>query len=112
MKLFKNTANAVTSVNKVWDMSNDIIPVPKKELPCSVCGSKTMTLRTAMYHNRETSPNKFRCVVHFKCMTCSHIDIFGVVISDTMFFNAEKEFGLRKKIDWRVIKKTLENLNK
>ena len=106
MNLFKDTSHAMETCAENWDMSGPF-PVPKQELICPICRTPTMTLRGPHFHLRPDSPRLYRCKISFKCVSCSYVNTYGVVIGEAMYKAAEKRDKLH--MTWREAKEVLEN---
>ena len=108
MNIFKDSGNGLANCEIGWDMSW-IIPIPKEEIPCPCCGRKTLKLRESSFHTRHASPSKYRCLLSFKCLNCSHVPMFGVVVSEKMFEAAKENDHIR--MNWRDLNDLWLNKN-
>lgn len=108
MEYFKPTDNAEEACEKFWDMSGPW-PVPRKEIKCPCCGKKTLTLRDIWFHAARWSKRPCRCTISFKCMTCSFVPTFGVIVPKEMVYEIHGGF---KQYKYREAKRFLAEYNK
>lgn len=68
-----------------WRYTDDkLMPLePLFELRCPVCGSKNVSYKHRNVFN--PYPGQYRIDMHFKCMNCYNIFIFGVPIDEQYF---------------------------
>lgn len=85
----------------VWDTSG-LLPVPRRRLGCPFCGGD-LAVKDWKFHQRSNvgSKSPWRCDVRLKCMTCGHVPMFGVLVSEDMFKKGVGRFG-RSWIHWRT----------
>jgi len=95
MKIFKDTAKADERCAAFWDMSNGILPIPRRELNCPSCRKRELTARRIRWRKLfpgEGSQFKFRCDLGFKCMNCSAVVYHGIVIPREMWVKVNELF--------------------
>jgi hypothetical protein len=66
-------------VAKYWTF-RDGVPLPRMYPACPVCRHNLPALSRVRFHERKDSPSRYRCDVGFKCRTCSHYWVHGVVV--------------------------------
>jgi hypothetical protein len=70
-----------------WHVTPDVdVPKPLFEIKCD-CGKADYKIRRLQYndHGDPRKKHKFRCTVQYKCMTCSQLRTYGIVVSPHRF---------------------------
>ena len=70
-----------TAVAKVWDFTQTFPTIRPGTISCGRCGGRFL-IRDWKYHRNRTPHTSvpWRCDVSTKCVGCSAVDVFGVVV--------------------------------
>lgn len=90
-------------INRRWQILGGIYPMPAWTLVCPVCGSDEIQLRHHHFHRRPGKSNPFRCDVAVKCVECSHVFVFGVVVPAEIYARSEQ-----RRHEWREVQEAIE----
>lgn len=89
-------------IDRKWDFSYRV-PFPKWDVVCPQGCDDTPLLKQWRFFKRTNtkSKNPYRCDVKFKCVCCSEVFDFGVVVTEDYFP------GETQQINWKVIRDEL-----
>lgn len=102
-----------TRLARAWTLDYPL-PVPARHRPlrCPCCGIGDLVLKDWKFHTRQRTGSKapWRCDVRMKCMTCGHVPIFGVPVTEAYHSTATERGAFahnRQWISWREGKRVL-----
>ena len=73
-----------------WDLSSDLIPLPKRKMRCPICGCDVIWFKSVSVVRR---PTGYRADVSVKCNDCGLVQTFGVHITDEEYRRFIEHWG-------------------